>query len=168
MSTTCCRGMEKPSRSNSTLPRKAITRTFCLSFLCYQQNLSPAQKPYCTLKSNELLVRQDAAGGNHAGPSAEGRNLNQPDSTLNGGGPLCRGPLSFTATAILLPEDRNRDSPCGLQLRPVGPIFEILLARVVSSLRPPIPGDDTNLPILLTQPKRRPEARLPIQRPNLI
>src|SRR5262249_55737781 len=31
-------------------------------------------------------------------------------STLQAGG-LCRGPLSLTATAILLREDRNRDSP---------------------------------------------------------
>src|SRR6266851_6226056 len=64
----------------------------------------------CILRSKVLLTRQDAADGNHAGPTAGGRNLNHMIQRCRRG-PLGRGPLSLTATAILLREDRNRDSP---------------------------------------------------------
>src|SRR5712692_4552476 len=43
-------------------------------------------------------------------PTAGGRNLNHMTQRYRRG-PLGRGPLSLTATAILLREDRNRDSP---------------------------------------------------------
>src|SRR5882762_8187931 len=69
----------------------------------------PRNRP-CILESKELLPRQEAADGSHAGPTAGGRNLNHMIQRYRRG-PLGRGPLSLTATAILLREDRNRDSP---------------------------------------------------------
>jgi len=47
----------------------------------------------CTLKSKVLLIRQDAADGTDAGPTAGGRNLNHMGQRCRRG-PLGRGPLS--------------------------------------------------------------------------
>src|SRR5437899_2208490 len=57
-------------------PSATITQTFRLYLPYFHQTRRPNRNPLCILKSNELLTRQEAAGGNHAVPSAEGRKLN--------------------------------------------------------------------------------------------
>jgi hypothetical protein len=66
-----------PSPSNHLSNEHAITRTFAFLPLCFQYACHrPRNRPHMLGNGNELLTRQEAAGGNHAGPSAEGRNLN--------------------------------------------------------------------------------------------
>ena len=74
----------------------SITRANNLFSVCFQQNRSAPRKPLFILKSNELLTSQDAAGGNRAGPSAEGINLNNIGSTLGGGGSRLWAALTYS------------------------------------------------------------------------
>jgi len=76
--------------------RPTITRTYVLYCVYFHQTRPAMRKSVVILKSNELLTSQDAAGGNRAGPSAEGINLNNIGSTLGGGGSRLWAALTYS------------------------------------------------------------------------
>src|SRR5258708_4634527 len=97
----------------------SVTRGSQLFFYCFQPRPSSAPN-----SANPLLypVIEGAAHSPRRSrrkscrPTAGGRNLNHMIQRCRRG-PLGRGPLSLTATAILLREDRNRDSPLQFERR---------------------------------------------------
>src|SRR5262249_44189149 len=112
-----------------TTPLRSFSRLFSASRPPPPQS---RRNRSCILKSKVLLTRQDAADGTDAGPTAGGRNLNHMGQRCRRG-PLGRGPLSLAATAILLREDRNRDSLLqfkALQQRVRKTLIRVALQRV--------------------------------------
>ena len=96
----------------SDFGRKTVTPARRLFFYCFQP--AGLRRPF--LAKPLVYPETEGAAPSPRGsrrqscrPTAGGRNLNHMTQRLRRG-PLGRGPLSLTATAILLREDRNRDS----------------------------------------------------------